>query len=300
MKKKLLVIVTAVLCLISCGDPGGDPVFEGITVSVWNDTGSVINAQLYIGALKNNVFIPTDSVALESIEVRGNSNSYYSEYNRWNPDLDLIKDLGVENCSFSVKFSNGRSSLLQYHGVPVGKNVENGVRIRGWSGRLSIGVYEKYISGHFYDGNTYEGLRFSVSNTDVELENAKILIGGMKNKNFIATDSVLLPNIYSPLSSLSNDFQLKNDKAVKDYYYKINRWKPNLDLIRAIPSDSCYFKLILPNGRESLLKNNKGELAKTEITNERVIRSSDGLIQIQIQKDSIKGNFLVYNKTGLN
>lgn len=296
MKTKIAIVVASFFLLISCVGLGADPVFDGVTVSVWNETRSVLDAQLYIGALKNNVFIPTDSVSLEKIRIKNPYPSYYTEYDRWNPNLNLITSLGSDSAYFFIRFSNQRNALLQYHGILAKANIKNLDRIVSGEGSLSVSIREGYISGGFYDGNSYEGFRFSISNSETELENAKILIGGKKNNNFIATDSILLSRIYSPLSSLNNFFQLKEGKAVKDYYYKSNRWKPNLDLIRAIPSDSCYFKLVLPNGRESLLKNNKGEFAKTEVPIGRVIMSSDGLIQIQIQKDSITGNFLVYNK----
>lgn len=301
MKKRILFTAIVLLLMQSCSFlDDWDREYDGITVSVWNETRYVLDATLYIGALKNSNFIPTDSVPLDSILIRRYYPGYYTEKNRWNPQLNLITNLKVDSAYFKIKLSNNRSALLQSNGIPAKLYMKDYKKIESREGELSISIFDNLISGHFYDGNTYEGFRFSISNTDKEFENAKILIGGKRNNKFIATDSIILPKIYSPQSSLSNHFQIRNDKAVKEYFYKRNRWKPNLDLIRAIPSDSCYFKLVLPDGRESLLKNNKGVLAKTELPIGRVITNSDGFIQIQIQKDSIKGNFLVYNKAGLN
>lgn len=301
MKTRTLFTAIILLLMQSCNFLGDwDRQYDGITVSVWNDTRDVLDATLYIGALKNNNFIPTDSVPLDSILIRSYYPGYYTERNRWNPQLNLITNLKVDSAYFKIKLSNNRSALLQSNGIPANLYMKDYKKIESREGELSISIFDNLISGHFYDGNTYEGFRFSISNTDKEFDNAKIFIGGKSNNKFIATDSIVLPKIYSPKSSLNNHFQIKNQTAVKDYFYKRNRWKPNLDLIRAIPSDSCYFRLVLPDGREALLKNNKGELAKTELPAGRIITSSDGYIQIQIQKDSIKGNFLVYNKTGLN
>ena len=87
----------------------------------------------------------------------------------------------------------------------------------------------------------YRGFEFNVwnrTNVDSSLE---IVIGGMKNGVFIPTDSITINQILKSNSSYN-------------YYTDKTRWKPSLNEIRMLPSQSCYFKIKLSNQRQEMIK----------------------------------------------
>ena len=74
MKTKIVIVVASFFLLISCADPGGDPVFEGFSLAIFNKTNQTYDdAKLFIGGMKNNVFIPTDSILI-SPKIKTNNN----------------------------------------------------------------------------------------------------------------------------------------------------------------------------------------------------------------------------------
>ena len=87
----------------------------------------------------------------------------------------------------------------------------------------------------------YEGLEFDFRNKTNEKYDIEIVIGGMSNGNFISTDSIVMPSKIQENSS-------------KFFYLDQDRWKPNLDKIRDIPSERCYFKIKLSLQREEMVK----------------------------------------------
>lgn len=103
------------------------------------------------------------------------------------------------------------------------------------------------------DGDLDEyGITFSIANnTNQTYENASITIGGMKDGEFIGTESYKLPILkiigYYDWNTYGDN---REEIAIGQ-----NRWNPNLDLIRAIPSEKVYFKLKLAEGSETLLRN---------------------------------------------
>lgn len=86
---------------------------------------------------------------------------------------------------------------------------------------------------------SFDGIKFVFGNRVKPYFDAKVFIGGMQQGVFIPTDSIVVANI---------------DIGVDNYYFlDENRWKPNLELIRNIPSDSCYFMLQLDSQRKELI-----------------------------------------------
>lgn len=91
------------------------------------------------------------------------------------------------------------------------------------------------------EDRTQYGFTISFSNNTTKVYDAKMVIGGMKNGVFIATDSV-------------NVNQIKVGGDIHPYYFNgDNRWKPNLDKIKTIPSERCYFMLKLSNNRTEMI-----------------------------------------------
>ncbi len=88
----------------------------------------------------------------------------------------------------------------------------------------------------------FNGFEFSFWNYTKEVYDAKMIIGGMQNGVFKPTDSIDVN-------------QIKVGQGTNPYYFiGENRWKPDLDKIKAIPSQHCYFKIRLSPHREEMIK----------------------------------------------
>lgn len=124
------------------------------------------------------------------------------------------------------------------------------------------------------------GFSFDVLNgTQQEYKNAEISIGGIKEGKFMATESYILPTI------LINEFNTKIQKIAFE-----NKWQPNLDLVRAIPSKKAYFSFRKQGGEEVLLygfkEENQGQIVDIDITNFDVENIASKLTLL-IRKDSV-------------
>ena len=125
-------------------------------------------------------------------------------------------------------------------------------------------------------GRPYEGFSFLIYNNAHEVfEDAEVVIGGMQNGAFIPTDSIKFDEIDARL-------------APRHYHFDDNRWKPNLDKIRAIPSERCYFKIKLSAQREELIMNN-GSLMSLLLPSENFFKGRYGELQLNIQIDNVYG-----------
>jgi len=116
--------------------------------------------------------------------------------------------------------------------------------------------------------NIRVGIMFDIANTtQLEYENIKITIGGMKNGEFIGTESYTLPFI-----------RIRNNDSEAQYAaVDHNRWKPNLNLVKDI-SDKAYFTYQL-EGRQPLLLYHEfesDELVVAEGTKNGVVKSRYG------------------------
>ena len=128
------------------------------------------------------------------------------------------------------------------------------------------------------EDRSFEGFSFFITNyASTVFENAEIVIGGMQNGVFVPTDSIKLPKLERLIP--------------KDYHFDDNRWKPNLDKIRAIKSDRCYFKFKLSSQREELVgRYNKVELMSLLLPSGNVFKDDYGELLFTIQEDKVIGS----------
>ncbi|MGB0891057.1 MAG: hypothetical protein ACPGUU_01805, partial [Flavobacteriaceae bacterium] len=117
--------------------------------------------------------------------------------------------------------------------------------------------------------------------TDKEYD-AILYIGGIINRNFIATDSVKLKDIKKGgVKQVGKDIY-------NIYFTNENRWRPNLDKIRAIPSERCYFKIKLSDGREKVILNTSSEFFGLDISDgKKEFVNEKGRIYMYIYDDDI-------------
>lgn len=127
------------------------------------------------------------------------------------------------------------------------------------------------------EDRVFEGLTFVITNeTDIEYD-AEIFIGGMENGVFVWTESKLIAKI-------------KLGGNNPHYFIDENRWKPNLELIRALSSENCYFKLKLTNNREEILKiYNTTNPFNIDISNGKKIEGDEGRMYLYLYDDKVFG-----------
>lgn len=132
------------------------------------------------------------------------------------------------------------------------------------------------------------GFEFLIGNkSGIEHDNVKITIGGIKDGQFIGTESYTFPKILL----LSDNWPDTKGNQHQSIALDQNRWNPNLDLIRAIPSERAYFTFQLEGGEEILLYDSyeryNGELVSVAIPEGRIIKNDDGDLSITIEKDNV-------------
>lgn len=120
----------------------------------------------------------------------------------------------------------------------------------------------------------FKGFQFSIWNDTQQVLEAKIIIGGEQNGNYIATDSVLIEEIKIGGNNPS------------PFFLNENRWKPDLDKIRNIPANECFFVIDLSNGRrERIGRFQSNELFSLQLPNVYHFTGDRGDILLSI-KDS--------------
>ena len=143
--KKIYLQLLCLVFLSSCTDPGGDPTFEGFTFGVANNTNKIYDATLYIGGIVNGNFMATDSILVDKIK-NGSWDLYgfyFSDENRWKPNLDKIRDLPSERCYFKIKLSDGREKVIlntssEFFGLDISDGKKEFVNEKG---RIYIYIY---------------------------------------------------------------------------------------------------------------------------------------------------------------
>jgi hypothetical protein len=129
----------------------------------------------------------------------------------------------------------------------------------------------------------YDGFSIDIANDDVVLRNAKLTIGGIKDGNFIGTESFSLPviNVRENMSQSQN------------IAFNETRWLPNLNLIRAI-SNKAYFTLDIEGKSPVPLSDSwgerKGELLSFAIPIGIIINRRNANLGINIAKDSLSAH----------
>ena len=127
-----------------------------------------------------------------------------------------------------------------------------------------------------FDGFSFSFYEFTGEGYDIE-----VVIGGMDNGIFKPTDSVKMG---AKIPSLARG---------ETYLYSNERWKPDLDKIRTIPSSHCYFKIKLSNDRgnrtEMIGGYNQQELMKLLLPSGDAFVGEYGRLVILIRKNEIIG-----------
>ncbi len=123
------------------------------------------------------------------------------------------------------------------------------------------------------EDRVFEGFSFYITSNVGSFEDAEIVIGGMQNNIFVPTDSIKFDKI---------------EYLSKHYHFDDNRWKPNLDKIRAIPSGRCYFKIKLSSQREEMIMNNSS-LMSLLLPKENFFKGRYGQLQLNIEVDKVFG-----------
>ena len=111
--RKIIILMFSVFVITSCSDPGGDPVFEGIEFDFRNKTNQEYTVEIVIGGMLNNVFVPTDSVLMPTEIKASKSHFFYTEGNRWKPDLNKLRAIPSERCYFKIKLSPQREEMVK-------------------------------------------------------------------------------------------------------------------------------------------------------------------------------------------
>ncbi len=132
------------------------------------------------------------------------------------------------------------------------------------------------------EDRSFTGFTFSISNLTNQRYDAELFIGGFQDGVFIATDSVPIPNLRVGYSDVNGG-----------YYIDENRWQPNLDAIRALPSEHAYFKLKLSEEREALIgRYQSSELFSLAIPPGKIFIDDEGRILIYFDDSVIYGSAL--------
>ena len=133
-----------------------------------------------------------------------------------------------------------------------------------------------FISCASLEDGPFVGFKLTINNlTNVEYDNAKILIGGMQNGEFVSTESFELPTIIIR----------PNESFYQVVAFDENRWKPDLSLIAEI-SNRAYFAFQFENGNQVLLLRNSDLFAFEIEENNNLKLDFGAMISISVFQNS--------------
>ncbi|MDA9070949.1 hypothetical protein OAB17_00645 [Flavobacteriaceae bacterium] len=133
-----------------------------------------------------------------------------------------------------------------------------------------------FISCASLEDGPFVGFKLDIINkTDNEIQNAKILIGGMQNGEFVSTESFELPTIIIR----------PNESFYQVVAFDENRWKPDLSLIAEI-SNRAYFAFQFENGNQVLLLRNSDLFAFEIEENNNLKLDFGAMISISVFQNS--------------
>ena len=133
-----------------------------------------------------------------------------------------------------------------------------------------------FISCASLEDGPFVGFKLDIINkTDNEIQNAKILIGGMQNGEFVSTESFELPTIIIR----------PNESFYQVVAFDENRWKPDLSLIAEI-SNRAYFAFQFENGNQALLLRNSDLFAFEIEENNNLKLDFGAMISISVFQNS--------------
>ena len=148
--KKPIILLLITLGMFSCSDPGGDPVFDGFEFDFRNKTNQEYTIEIVIGGMQNGTFVPTDSILMPSELIANKNISFYTEENRWKPNLNKIKAIPSERCYFKIKLSPQREEVIIKSGQSdaLGLLLPSSNFFAGDYGRLIIGIWDNEVTGY--------------------------------------------------------------------------------------------------------------------------------------------------------
>lgn len=115
-----------------------------------------------------------------------------------------------------------------------------------------------------------DGFQTNYFNDTNQTYTGKIIIGGFKDNAFVAKDSI---NFDRAIEANRQTIMFTDN----------DRWKPDLSKIRAIPSENCYFKIKLSDGRNQLITRiNSNEFMNLKLSSTQNFRGDFGRIFINI------------------
>lgn len=122
----------------------------------------------------------------------------------------------------------------------------------------------------------FEGFSFSFYEYTGEDYDVEIVIGGMDN------------GVFKPTDSIKMETKLPALKKAYNFFFEDNRWQPDLNKTRAIPSEKCYFKIKLSNNRTEMIGvYNQEGLMSLSLPSGDVFVGDYGRLIISIRKDEI-------------
>ena len=82
----------------------------------------------------------------------------------------------------------------------------------------------------------------------------------------------------------------RGNSTVGFHFVDEGGWKPDLNKIKIIPSERCYFKLKLSNGRSGVItRYNSNELFSLLLPEENYFRGDYGVLYLNIDDTQISG-----------
>ncbi|WP_088323474.1 hypothetical protein [Polaribacter tangerinus] len=144
-----ITLVIFLILIVSCGDPGGEQIFDGFSVSFINRTDQTLDAKILVGGFSDGVFYPTDSIIAKNVKTGTIMNGYFEDADRWKPDLDKIRNIPLERSYFKLKLSNGREEMLTVFNSTELFNLKlpNTKNFVGDYGRLFVTIFDTEVIG---------------------------------------------------------------------------------------------------------------------------------------------------------
>lgn len=172
MNTKILIILIS-LFLVSCTGGLGENIlgtdYPGFQISVWTneEVYKEFEGELFIGGVKDSMFVPTESIYLhfdggfKNRDIafyynEDNNKVFYKKENSWKPDIEAIQNIPSEKYCFLLKLPDGRQEVIKWSG-----GVETAFRMDTKYGlpddfSLDIGILKDRIAASGYIEN---GLR---------------------------------------------------------------------------------------------------------------------------------------------